>query len=75
MKTGALAPYSIPESETASSRRLIVVAHRLATVVHSDRVLVIRDGKLVGQGRPQELLLQDTLSRKRYEAQSLPGLS
>jgi ABC-type bacteriocin/lantibiotic exporter with double-glycine peptidase domain len=43
-----------------STRKLnatrIVVAHRLSTVLDADRVVVMRDGRIVQQGPPAELL-------------------
>jgi len=37
-------------------RTTLVIAHRLATVLHADRIAVIDDGKLVAIGTHQELL-------------------
>jgi len=34
----------------------LVIAHRLSTIINSDRLLVIDKGKIVEQGKPQELL-------------------
>ena len=36
----------------------IVVAHRLATIMHSDRIFFMRDGTLVGSGTFDELVAQ-----------------
>jgi ATP-binding cassette, subfamily B, bacterial PglK len=36
----------------------IVVAHRLATIMHSDRIFFMRDGELVGSGTFAELVAQ-----------------
>ncbi|HEY8483669.1 MAG TPA: ABC transporter ATP-binding protein [Longimicrobiales bacterium] len=36
-------------------RTTFVIAHRLATVVHADRILVLKDGAIVESGRHEEL--------------------
>ncbi|MBU1131208.1 ABC transporter ATP-binding protein/permease [Patescibacteria group bacterium] len=35
---------------------VIVIAHRLSTVINSDRLLVLEKGKIIEQGSPRELL-------------------
>jgi ATP-binding cassette, subfamily B, bacterial len=37
-------------------RTSLVIAHRLFTVRHADRIIVIRDGRIIEQGRHEELL-------------------
>ena len=37
-------------------RTALVIAHRLSTVLSADRVLVIRDGAVVEDGSPQQLI-------------------
>ncbi|MCU7919242.1 MAG: lipid A export permease/ATP-binding protein MsbA [Candidatus Thiodiazotropha sp. (ex Epidulcina cf. delphinae)] len=37
-------------------RTTLVIAHRLSTIQHADRILVIRDGERVEEGRHQELM-------------------
>jgi ATP-binding cassette subfamily B protein/ATP-binding cassette subfamily C protein len=48
----------------ATSRTLIVVAHRLSTVVDSDRIVVIDGGRVVGAGPHHELLDTSPLYRE-----------
>lgn len=43
-------------AERLAGRTRIVIAHRLSTVRQADRLLVMRDGRLIDQGRYEELL-------------------
>ena len=48
----------------ADRRTLVVVAHRLSTVIDSDRIVVIDGGRVVGQGPHHELLETSPLYRE-----------
>ncbi|MBN1484988.1 MAG: ABC transporter ATP-binding protein [Chloroflexia bacterium] len=50
-------------------RTAIVIAHRLSTIRNADRIYVIDEGRIVEQGRHQELLQQGGLYRDLYERQ------
>lgn len=54
-----------------TGRTAIVVAHRLATVIHADSILVISKGQIVEAGTPRELLAHRRLFFELYNAQSL----
>lgn len=53
------------------SRTLLVIAHRLSTVRKADRILVLDQGRVVEQGRHDELLRSGGLYSRLYQAQ--PG--
>ncbi len=47
---------------------IIIIAHRLANVLKSDKILVLKDGKIVESGNPQDLLEQQGLFYQLYRA-------
>jgi ATP-binding cassette subfamily B protein len=53
-------------------RTSLVIAHRLSTVIEADVILVMDNGRLVEQGRHDELLLNDGLYAQLYETQFNP---
>lgn len=48
-------------TELAHGRTIIVIAHRLKNIRHADLILVLKNGRLVEQGKHQDLLAQDGL--------------
>jgi ATP-binding cassette subfamily B protein len=52
-----------------SGRTTIVVAHRLSTIQHADKIMVMHKGRLREQGTHQELLQQDGIYKKLYNLQ------
>jgi ATP-binding cassette subfamily B protein len=55
----------------AQGRTLIVIAHRLSTVVDSDHIVVLDHGRVVGQGTHDELLASTPLYRELARHQLL----
>jgi ABC-type multidrug transport system fused ATPase/permease subunit len=43
-------------AELCKGRTTLVIAHRLATIMHADSILVVQDGAIVESGRHDELL-------------------
>jgi len=50
-------------------RTSFVIAHRLSTVIEADRIMVVEHGKIAEAGTHSELLQQEGLYRKLYNAQ------
>jgi ATP-binding cassette subfamily B protein len=55
----------------AENRSLIVIAHRLSTVVDSDQIVVVDHGRVVGVGTHSELVLSTPLYRDLAKHQLL----
>ncbi len=55
----------------AEGRTLIVIAHRLSTVVDSDRIVVLDGGEVVGEGTHSELVESTPLYRELAKHQLL----
>jgi subfamily B ATP-binding cassette protein MsbA len=50
-------------------RTTLVIAHRLSTVQHADKICVMQDGRIAEMGTHDELLDQDSLYRRLYKLQ------
>ena len=49
--------------ELTKEKTIIMIAHRLKTVEHADQIIVIDGGRIVQQGRHNELMQQDGIYR------------
>jgi len=50
-------------------RTTLIIAHRLATIMHADRILLIDQGKLIAQGDHKGLLDSSELYKQLCELQ------
>jgi ATP-binding cassette, subfamily B, multidrug efflux pump len=57
----------------ASERVTLIVAHRLSSLMHADRILFVEDGQIVEQGTHAELLAENGRYRALYDLQVRPG--
>ncbi len=57
-------------AELSQGRTTLVIAHRLATITSADRIVVVEDGRIIEEGRHQQLLTKaDGRYRALYAAQ------
>lgn len=55
--------------ETMQGRTTLVIAHRLSTVMNADRILVIKEGKILAEGKHSELMEASSLYQELVEKQ------
>jgi ABC-type transport system involved in Fe-S cluster assembly fused permease/ATPase subunit len=53
-----------------NGRTTLVIAHRLSTIVKADQILVIHDGRIIEQGKHQELLQLNGRYNRMWQVQS-----
>lgn len=57
----------VPETRQAS---VVIIAQRISTILHADRILVLHEGVPVGMGRHEELLEACEVYREIYDSQT-----
>lgn len=68
--------YADPENEAVvqaainklvAGKTLIVIAHRLSTIKNADKIVVVDDGRIIAQGKQQELLDSCSLYKRMWD--------
>lgn len=54
-------------AKLSQGKTMIMIAHRLSTVIGADKIFVLKDGNVVEQGNHQELLTKDGLYHKMWK--------
>ena len=57
-------------SNLLAGKTVIVIAHRMRTVMNADKIVVLDEGRVVEQGSPAELLEQNGLFSRMVKLQS-----
>ena len=52
---------------------ILIIAHRLSTIINCDRILYIEDGKIIAEGRHEELLKTNKQYRNLYLKEQKQG--
>lgn len=55
--------------EAAQGLTTIIVAHRVSSIIHADRILILDEGRLESAGTHEELLASSPIYRELYESQ------
>ncbi|WP_152044750.1 ABC transporter ATP-binding protein [Aureimonas psammosilenae] len=62
-------------AELSQGRTTLVIAHRLATITHVDRIFVVEAGRIVEEGRHEELLVRPGGRYQRLQAAQARGVA
>ncbi len=56
-------------SELIKNKTVIIIAHRMRTVLDADNIIVIKDGEVAESGKPNDLILSDGIFASMYNMQ------
>ncbi|KAA2315508.1 ABC transporter ATP-binding protein [Pseudooceanicola sediminis] len=55
--------------DLSQGRTTILIAHRLSSVMRADQIIVVKDGEILEQGTPAELLKNENFFKRSYDLQ------
>lgn len=70
-KTEQLIQASLDAILENSNITVLAVAHRLSTLKHMDRIIVLQQGKIIEEGSHNELIMTDSVYKKLWELQKI----
>ena len=62
--------YVVEQLRGEQDKIKIIVAHRLNTLIHCNKIISMRDGEIIELGTPQELLKQDGMFKELWSIQN-----
>ncbi len=58
-------------SHLVKDKTVIIIAHRMRTIINADKIVSLKDGKVVERGKPKELMKEDGVFSNMVKMQSL----
>lgn len=58
-------------SKLIKNKTVLIIAHRMRTVTNADKIIVLKEGKVCEEGRPEELLKKNSIFKKMVEKQKM----
>ena len=55
--------------DVAKDKTVIIIAHKLSTIINCDRIIYLQDGKIVEEGSHKELIKKNGFYKKMYEVE------
>ena len=59
--------------EAAGGSTMVLIAHRVATLMQSDHIIVLEDGRIIESGTPDELIARGGVFAKAAALQAAMG--
>ena len=59
-----------PNDFKAQRKTMVIIAHRLSTIANADDILVMKEGKIIEQGKHKELISKDSIYKSMWKKQS-----